>query len=106
MNQTNYQAVLKSAAFRKLVSRKWTISILLTLFMLCAYFGFILTIAFNKAFFSQYVADYITLAIPVGIGLIIFAWLITGVYVYWANNFYDKEVNSIKQQLGNDNKSV
>ncbi|MEY3452071.1 MAG: hypothetical protein RL711_1899 [Bacteroidota bacterium] len=93
------QTVLTSAAFRKLVVRKWTISILLTLIMLSAYFGFIITIALDKTYFSQLIADNITLAIPVGIGLIIFAWLMTGVYTYWANHYYDKEVEAIKKQI-------
>lgn len=95
----NYQTVLDSPAFRKMVVRKWTISIVLTMIMLSAYFGFILTIAYDKTYFSQLVTDHVTLAIPVGIGLIIFAWLMTGVYTYWANNYYDKEVEEIKKQL-------
>lgn len=99
----NDQTILKSAAFRKLVVRKWTISLLLTLLMIVAYFGFILIIAFDKKFFSQFVADYITLAIPVGIGLILFAWFITGIYTFWANNFYDKEVTKLKKELENTN---
>jgi uncharacterized membrane protein (DUF485 family) len=94
-----FQLVLDSIAFKKLVIRKWTISILLTILMLSAYFGFILTVAIDKQFFSKMIADHITLAIPTGIGLIIFAWLMTGVYTYWANNYYDKEVEAIKKEL-------
>jgi uncharacterized membrane protein (DUF485 family) len=101
MKTDNHPEALKPDPLKKLISRKWTISILLTLLMLIAYFGFILIIAFDKSFFSYLVTDYITLAIPVGIGLIIFAWLITGTYTYWANNYYDKEVADIKQQLEN-----
>lgn len=94
-----YQVVLESSLFKKFVVKKWTISIVLTILMMSAYFGFILTIAYDKKFFSQMIADHVTLAIPVGIGLIVFAWLMTGIYTYWANNYYDKEVEEIKKEL-------
>jgi uncharacterized membrane protein (DUF485 family) len=93
------EQLIQSTAFKKLIKRKWIISICLTLLMLSAYFGFILTIAIDKTFFSQLIAEHITLAIPAGIGLIIFAWLMTGVYTLYANNLYDKEVEALKKEL-------
>ena len=48
MNNSNIQSTLDSAQFKKLVSKRWTISILLTFIMLLVYFGFILLIAFES----------------------------------------------------------
>ena len=93
-----FQIILDSPAFKKLIIKKWVISLILTL-MLSVYFGFIITVALDKTFFSTLIADNVTLAIPVGIGIIIFAWLMTGVYTLYANHIYDKEVEEIKKQL-------
>jgi uncharacterized membrane protein (DUF485 family) len=38
-------------------------------------------------------------AILIGLGIILFSWLITGAYVYWANNYYDKAVKEIKKEI-------
>jgi uncharacterized membrane protein (DUF485 family) len=67
--------------------------------MLAVYFGFILTIAFNKEILASKINDGLTLGIPVGLGIIILAWLLTGVYVRWANNHYDKKVEELKKKL-------
>lgn len=40
-----------------------------------------------------------TLGIPIGIGVIVFAFIITAIYVVWANSSYDPEVERLKKQL-------
>ncbi|GAB3162466.1 DUF485 domain-containing protein [Telluribacter humicola] len=91
--------VINSPSFRQLVRRRWAVSMVLTLAMLTVYFGFLLVVAFNKSFLAQMVGKNLTLAIPVGLGIILFAWILTGVYVYWANNQYDQEVAKLKAKL-------
>jgi uncharacterized membrane protein (DUF485 family) len=34
-----------------------------------------------------------------GVGVIFAAWILTYIYVIWANNVYDKEVEDIKKEL-------
>jgi uncharacterized membrane protein (DUF485 family) len=99
MNNSTLETTLKSAQFKKLVSKRWTISIILTAVMLAVYFGFILLIAFDKDVLASKIGDHITLGLPVGLGIILFAWMLTGIYVNWANNVYDKEVEVIKNQI-------
>ncbi len=53
----------------------------------------------HKDFFKQKIGEVTTIAIPIGIGLIALSWIMTGIYTYWANNFYDKEVEEIKKKL-------
>jgi uncharacterized membrane protein (DUF485 family) len=91
--------VVASPEFKALVRRRWSVSLtLLTLLFVC-YYGFILLVAGDKTFVSQVVGESTTLAIPVGIGVIIFAWLLTAIYVAWANRSYDPEVERLKSEL-------
>ena len=64
----------------------WTLSVL----MLLVYFGYIALIAFNKPFLAQPIGNGVTtLGIPIGMGVIIFTIVITGIYVRRANREYD-----------------
>jgi len=67
--------------------------------MLIIYFGFILLVAFNKEFLAGKIGEYITIGLPIGIGVIVFAWLLTGVYIWWANNKYDRLVKEFRNQI-------
>ncbi len=58
-----------------------------------------LLIGANKAVLAQKVGEVTTLGIPVGIGVILFAWVLTAYYVMWANKSYDPEVERLKGQL-------
>ena len=99
INSTKTHEILESAAFKKLVKTRWNISLTLTFIMLFVYVGFLLIIAYDKNFLKMPLGESINLAIVVGLGIIIFTWLITGVYVYWANNYYDASVAEIKKEL-------
>ena len=92
-------AVLQSPDFKKLVSTRWSVSLVLTLVMLAVYIGFLLLVAFNKEILAAKIAPNLTLAIPVGLGIILFAWILTGIYVYWANNTYDAAVQKLKDKV-------
>ncbi len=64
---------------------------LLTAIMMVVYYGYIALIAFNKPFLAQPIGSgVITLGIPIGMGVIIFTIIITGLYVRRANNEYDR----------------
>ncbi|MES2873754.1 MAG: DUF485 domain-containing protein [Bacteroidota bacterium] len=99
MNKTKTNEILQSPAFRKLVKNRWNISLSFTFLMLFVYLGFLLVVAYQKDTLKMPVGESLNLAIIVGIGIIIFSWLITGVYVYWANNYYDAAVKEIKKDL-------
>lgn len=72
---------------------------LLTFAMLVVYYGFILLVAFNKELLSQPVGDGVmTLGIPIGLFVIVFTVIITGIYVRHANGRYDELTAAIKQE--------
>ena len=63
----------------------------LTALMVVVYYGYIALIAFNKPFLAQPIgAGVISLGIPIGLGVIIFTIVITGIYVRRANGEYDR----------------
>jgi uncharacterized membrane protein (DUF485 family) len=94
--------ILESEKFKTLVKKRITVSLTLTVIMLIVYFGFILTIAFNKEILSTKIGEHLTIGLPIGIGIIIFAWVLTGIYINWANKKYDKAVRELRNEvLGN-----
>jgi uncharacterized membrane protein (DUF485 family) len=58
--------------------------------MLVAYYGYIALIAFDKKFLAQPIGSGVTtLGIPIGMGVILFTIVITGIYVRRANGEFD-----------------
>jgi uncharacterized membrane protein (DUF485 family) len=45
------------------------------------------------------VGVYTNYGIILGVLVIVLSWALTGIYVIWANNVYDKEVDAIKKEL-------
>lgn len=101
MSAKNVNQILNSAEFKALVRKKLLVTTIFTLIMLSVYFGFILLLAFNKEFLSQKVSEYLTIGLIFGVGLIVFAWLLTGIYIHWANTSYDKSVQELRNQILN-----
>jgi uncharacterized membrane protein (DUF485 family) len=93
------QDIITRPEFQALTSARRTVSAILTVAMLGAYFGFILVLAFDKTLLAGVVAEGLTLGIPVGLGIILLAWALTGIYVGWANTSYDTTVAEIRQTL-------
>jgi uncharacterized membrane protein (DUF485 family) len=73
----------------------------LTAIMLVIYYGFILLVAFAKGFLGIKIGDsVITIAFPIGIGVILAAILITGIYVLRANGEFDRLTRLIEKGEG------
>lgn len=87
--------LLQNPEYQRLAAKKKSLSYLLTILMLLVYFSFILLLAFGQDVLSQRVGST-TMGIPYGIGVIIFAWILTGIYVRWANNNYDEAMKNLK----------
>jgi uncharacterized membrane protein (DUF485 family) len=91
--------VTQSKEFKALVSLRWKVSMVLLTLLFVSYYGYILLVATAKDFVSQQVGEVTTLAIPLGIAAIVFAWALTAFYVAWANKSYDPEVERLKGEL-------
>ena len=75
--------------------KKAALSRALTFIMFGAYFGFVFLLAFAPQVLSARVGAA-SLGIPCAIGLIVLAWVLTGVYVRWANGAYDAAIARLK----------
>lgn len=85
--------------YHQLVQRRKTFSYILTFVMLAIYFGFILTIAFApQVLAAKLGAGVMTVGIPVGIAVIVSAFVLTGIYVLRANAEYDRLVQEIVKE--------
>jgi uncharacterized membrane protein (DUF485 family) len=91
--------VIASPEFKALVKRRWTVSMVMLVLLFVGYYGYVLLVAGNKEFVSQKVGESTTLAIPLGVAVIVFAWLLTAIYVAWANRSYDPEVERLKNEI-------
>ena len=91
--------LIASPEFKALVTRRWTVSIALTLALFILYYGYILLVAVDKPLMTTKVGTFTTLAIPLGIGVIVTAWALTAAYVVWANLAYDPKVEPLKRRL-------
>lgn len=94
--------ILEDEDFKSLSAQKDSISIILTILELVLYFGFIALIAFNKPFLAQKMGGEgaTTIGIPIAVGTIIFSWVFTGIYIFWANSKYDSLVRKVKDKVG------
>lgn len=80
-----------------LARARWRVAITLTAIMIAVYFGFIALIAFNKPLLATRVAPGLTLGIVLGVCVIVASWLLTWVYVYWANAHYDARLEGLRK---------
>ncbi|TAN57143.1 MAG: DUF485 domain-containing protein [Rhodospirillales bacterium] len=86
----------KVAEMHAVSSMRWRFASVLTVLMLAIYFGFILLVAFNKPLLSTVLTEGLTLGILLGASVIVGAWVLTLIYVNWANGTYDSAVAKIR----------
>lgn len=82
--------------YQELVSKRNSYGWVMTIIMLVVYYGYILLIAFNKEFLAQKLGAGVTsVGIPIGVGVILFTIIITGIYIRRANTEFD----ALKEQV-------
>jgi len=75
---------------------RWRIAVSLTAAMMAVYFGFILLVAFNKPLLGTVLVPGLSLGMFLGVVVILVAWVLTWVYVRWANAHYDASVQGLR----------
>jgi len=79
-----------------LAAARWRIALALTVAMVVLYFGFILLIAYAKPLLATRVTAGLSLGILLGALVIVASWLLTWVYVRWANTHYDAALHRLR----------
>lgn len=83
-----------------LAAARWRIALRLTGAMVLLYFGFISLVAFGGPLLAMLVIPGLTLGILLGALVIVASWLLTWVYVRWANAHYDRQIEAIGGEAG------
>jgi len=87
--------------YQKLVGTRTSYGWVLTIIMLIVYYGYIAVIAFSKETLAAKLgAGVMTVGIPVGLGVILFTIIITGIYVRRANSEFDALTRDIVKECG------
>ncbi|MDR3430442.1 MAG: DUF485 domain-containing protein [Rouxiella aceris] len=101
MNDLIYQKVENNPRFKELVHKRSRFAWLLSFITLVLYVSFILLIAFDPQWLGTplYQGATITRGIPVGVGLIVISFLLTGIYVFRANGEFDRLTADIIREV-------
>lgn len=87
----------KSAELHALSAQRTRIATTLTILMVVVYFGFIALVAFGKGFLSALIAPGLSWGILLGALVIVAAWVLTYVYIRWANTVYDPAIERLRR---------
>jgi uncharacterized membrane protein (DUF485 family) len=91
MDPGAYQRIESNPKFRELIEARGRFALILTIAMLVIYFGFILLVAFGKGFLAAPIGgSVVTIGIPLGLFVIVSAFVLTGIYVAKANATFDR----------------
>ncbi len=91
--------IRNTPAFVELEAKRGRFSWLLTIVMLVIYYGFVALVAFAKPVMGIDIGSGVTLAFPLGLGVIASAIVLTGIYVLRANGEYDRLTARIRESL-------
>jgi len=95
------EKIRNNPKYEELRSKRLGFGVFLTILMLVVYYGYIALIAFNKPFLSQTIGSGVTtIGIPMGLGVIVFTVIITGIYVRRANREYDALTAELLKEAG------
>ena len=98
-SDSQVQAVLNNPKFQELVRKKRTLSWSLAALMLFIYIGFILMVAYASDFLHSEFNGATTWGIPLGIGVIITAFVLTAIYAVIANGEHDRLTQDVINEL-------
>jgi uncharacterized membrane protein (DUF485 family) len=87
---------LSEPRLRALAAARRRVALSLTGVVMLVYFGFISLIAWNKPLLATEVTPGLTLGILLGALVIVTCWILTWVYIRWANRKYDPELEAIR----------
>jgi uncharacterized membrane protein (DUF485 family) len=100
MHDDLVQQIKRDPSYHKLVKSRSRFGWALTALMMLVYYGYILLIAFDKEFLATKTGDGVmTWGMPIGLFVIIFTVVVTGIYVRRANSQYDQLTQAIHDKV-------
>ena len=100
MTPDDHRRVLNNPKFQELVRERSGFAWMLSGAMLIIYYGFILMVAFAKPLLAAKVGSGVTtVGIVIGLGVIVSAFVLTGLYVQRANSRFDELTRNVVKDL-------
>ncbi len=93
------EIVKNSPSYQELVSKRTSFGLKLAAIMLVTYYAFMLVIAFDKKLLGISLGGVTTVGIPVGMGIIVFSFILTGIYTKRANTEFDELSEKVKEEV-------
>ena len=85
------------SSYHALAAERWRIAVVLTIAVVIDYFGFIALIAYRKELMGTLIVPGLSVGILLGALVIVSSWLLTWIYVRWANTHYDARLAELKR---------
>ena len=85
-------------ALRRLDAARWRMALLLTAGVVLLYFGFIALVAYGRHILAIQIIPGLTLGILLGAVVIVGSWVLTWIYVRWANAHYDPHLAALGKE--------
>ena len=99
MAASSLEAIEKNPKYHQLVSERRSLGLWLTAAVCIVYYGFILLVAYAPGFLgTSLFGGVTTVGIPLGLLVIVAAFVLTGVYVTRANSAYDDLTQEIVRE--------
>ncbi|UGX91128.1 DUF485 domain-containing protein [Bradyrhizobium barranii subsp. barranii] len=96
---SNLARIERDPNYQELVRRRSSLGWMLSLTILVIYFGFILLVGYAPKFLGTPLGSGVTtIGIPIGLSVIVLAFVLTGIYVRQANSSYDVLIRKIAEE--------
>lgn len=100
MTDSAYERIQENPKFQALVRKRTRLAAVLAAAILVIYFGFILLVAYAPDFLATPIGGGVTtIGVPIGLFVILAAFVLTGIYVAQANTTFDRMNDEILREL-------
>ncbi len=91
MSSSLYERIRRNPKFQELTGRRRRLAFALSAVVLVTYYGFMMVVAFAPGLLGTPLTatSTTTVGIPIGVGLVVLYWILTGIYVRRANAEFD-----------------
>ena len=100
MSQEIYKSIYENPKFKELTRQRTRFAVILSIMILVVYYSFILVVGFAPEWLAIPLSEGMTttIGVPIGVSIIVFSWLMTGVYIRRANKDFDRMNDEILEE--------
>jgi len=99
MDKELISKIKNNPSYKELVKKRSSFSWKMAIAILVVYYAFILTIAFSPKTLGISMGGITTIGIPIGIAIILFSFIMAGIYTVRANGEFDELTKKVKDDI-------